>query len=79
MYGGDRPRRPIRVVILVLAFWIGGNILQALIALGLASTGLVADDLAPWSNAASLIAGWGLLFAVALVYRESLDAWLRRR
>jgi hypothetical protein len=79
MYGSDRPRRPIRVIILVLAFWIGGNILQALIALGLARTGLVSDGADAWLGPTSLIIGWGLLFVVALVYREPLDDWLRRR
>ncbi|MGE3273087.1 MAG: hypothetical protein AB7P40_30420 [Chloroflexota bacterium] len=75
MYGGERPRKPVRVVVLVLGFWILGNILEMGFGLAVNETGLVSDAAVVWIGR---ILGWGLLFAFSLVYRERLDAWLRR-
>jgi len=59
---------------MVVAYWILGNILQAVLASLLASAGLLDAEMAGW---AGLIVGWGLLFVVSFVFRERLDDWLR--
>jgi hypothetical protein len=74
MYGGPRPRRPIKVVVMVLVFWVLGNIAQAGFGWLFVNGGLVSPDSA---NLASLVPAWGLLFAVAYYYREPFDDWLR--
>jgi hypothetical protein len=59
---------------MVIAYWIVGNILQSGFAWLLVRSGLLEPELANWVG---LIVGWGLLFVVSLIYRESLDDWLR--
>ena len=59
---------------MVIAYWIVGNILQSGFAWLLMRSGLLEAELASWVG---LIVGWGLLFVVSLIYRESLDDWLR--
>ncbi|MCC7372317.1 MAG: hypothetical protein IT306_28140 [Chloroflexi bacterium] len=76
MYEGERQRKPIRVVALVVTMWIVGNVLQAAIEAGAASTALLTDDAAVW---AGRLLGWGALAAVCFAYREQLDDWLRDR
>lgn len=76
MYEGERQRKPIRVVALVVTMWIIGNVLQAGIGAGAASTALVTDDVAIWTGR---LLGWGALAALSFAYREQLDEWLRDR
>ena len=59
---------------MVVAYWIVGNFLQAGFAWMLVSGGLLDAESASW---AGLIIGWGLLFALSIIYREPLDDWLR--
>ena len=74
MSDGPRPRRPIKVVAMVVAYWIAGNVLQAALAWLLVSAGLFDAEMA---GRVGLVLGWGLLFVVSLVFRERLDDWLR--
>lgn len=74
MSSGPRPRRPIKVVTLVVVYWVGGNILQSALGSLLVNGGLLDSE-----NAfrVGLVLGWGLLFLVSLYFREQLDRWLR--
>ena len=74
MSSGPRPRRPIKVVTMVVVYWVGGNILQSILSWLLVNGGLLDAD-----NAfrVGLILGWGLLFLVSFYCREQLDHWLR--
>ena len=74
MSSGPRPRRPIKVVTLVVVYWVGGNILQSALGSLLVNSGLLDSE-----NAirVGLVLGWGLLFLVSLYFREQLDRWLR--
>jgi ABC-type cobalamin transport system permease subunit len=74
MSDGPRQRRPIKVVLMVAAFWIGGTVLQSALAWLLSNSGVVGDDSA---GTIGLILGWGILFLGSLYYRQPLDAWLR--
>jgi hypothetical protein len=74
MSDGPRQRRPIKVVLMVAIFWIGGTILQSAFAWMLRSSGIVGDDSA---GTVGLILGWGILFLASLYYRQPLDDWLR--
>ena len=59
---------------MVVAYWVVGNAVHAVIARLLVGGGLLDDELAGW---AGLVIGWGLLFVLSFVYRERLDDWLR--
>ena len=59
---------------MVVAYWVGGNVLQNVLAWLLVSGGLLDAETA---SRAGLILGWGLLFVVSLMFREWLDDWLR--
>lgn len=74
MIGGPRPRRPIKVVVLVVGCWLVGQLLQAGFASLFAGSDLFGSDGRPWP---ALIAAWGLLFVIAFVFRERIDDWLR--
>ena len=74
MDSGPRPRRPIKVVAMVIVYWVLGNVLQAALGSLLVSGGLLSDEMA---SRVGLVLGWGLLFVVSLVFRERLDDWLR--
>jgi hypothetical protein len=74
MSSGPRPRQPLKVVIMVVAFWIVGNVLQSVCGWAMRTSGLLDGSDLVWG---SLVVAWGLLFVVALVFRESLDRWLR--
>jgi ABC-type cobalamin transport system permease subunit len=74
MSDGPRQRRPIKVVLMVAAFWIGGTILQSALAWLLSNSGVVGDASA---GTIGLILGWGILFLGSLYYRQPLDDWLR--
>ena len=74
MSTGPRARRPIKVVVMVVAYWIVGNILQAVLAWPLVSGGLLDTDSA---GRLGWVLAWGLLFVASLIYRERLDDWLR--
>jgi hypothetical protein len=69
-----RPRRPARVVILVLAFWVIGNALQVGLTRLFDASGLLDPSLIVIT---SQVLGWGLLFIISFLYRERLDFWLR--
>jgi hypothetical protein len=71
---GPRQRRPIKVVAMVIVYWVGGNVLQSVLGWLLVSGGLLDAEMA---SRAGLILGWGLLFVVSLIFRERLDDWLR--
>ena len=71
---GPRSRRPVKVVGMVIAYWIVGNIVQATLTWLLASNGLLGEE---WAGRVGLIVGWGLLFVVSLIFRERLDDWLK--
>ena len=74
MIDGPRPRRPIKVVVMVIAYWVLGNVLQSALAWLLVSGGLLdAETAVP----AGLVLGWGLLFVISFIFRERLDDWLR--
>jgi hypothetical protein len=74
MSTGPRSRRPVKVVVMVVAYWVVGNIIQATLAWMLITGGLLDAE---WAGRAGLILGWGLLFVVSLLYRERLDDWLK--
>jgi hypothetical protein len=74
MSSGPRPRRPGKVVIMVIAFWVVGNILQSIVGWLLGSSGLFDANTAFYVG---LVLGWGLLFLISLYYRDYLDYWLR--
>ena len=74
MSTGPRTRRPIKVVVMVVAYWVGGNIVQALLTWLLVSGGLLDPEMA---GRVGLILGWGLLFVISYVFRERLDDWLK--
>ena len=74
MIDGPRPRRPIKVVVMVIAYWVLGNVLQSALAWLLVSGGLLEAETA---GRAGLILGWGLLFVISFIFRERLDDWLR--
>jgi hypothetical protein len=74
MSTGPRQRRPLKVVLMVAAFWIGGTALQSVLGWLLGSSGIVGEDSA---RTVGLILGWGILFLVSYAFREQLDEWLR--
>ena len=74
MSSGPRPRRPIKVVAMVVVYWVVGNLLQSVLASLLVSGGLLDVETA---SRVGLVLGWGLLFVVSLIFRERLDDWLR--
>ena len=59
---------------MVVAYWIVGNVLQAVLASPLVTLGLFDAESA---SRAGLILGWGLLFVLSFIFREQLDDWLR--
>ncbi len=71
----ERPRRPSRIILLVVAYWVVGTALQGGFR-WLAEQAGVSDDDA--STRIGLLLGWGLLFVVSVVYRHQVDGWLRR-
>ena len=74
MIDGPRPRRPIKVVVMVIADWVLGNVLQSALAWLLVSAGPLEAEAA---GRAGLVLGWGLLFVISFIFRERLDDWLR--
>lgn len=76
MYEGERPRKPSRVILMVIVFWITGSVFQTLFGLLINSSGLVAEGSEVWMGR---VLGWGLLFVISWIYRDQLDTWLRRR
>ena len=71
---GERPRRPGKVILLVLGFWIIGTILQGAFRWVAEQAGVSDAEMA---TRIGLAAGWGLLFVLSLIYRRPMDAWLR--
>lgn len=71
----ENPRRPARVIVLIVAFWIVGTTLQWAIGSFLETNGLVAPD-----NELPIrqVLAWGLLFGLSYYYRDPIDLWLRR-
>ena len=74
MAGSERPRRPAKVIVFVLALWIVGGTVQSAFGSLVASSGVVEAGTAPLVG---LILGWGLVCAVCYRYREHLETWLR--
>lgn len=72
---GERSRRPSRVIVLVVAFWVSGTILQSLFRSAAEMAGVADVDTA---TRIGQVAGWGLLFVLSLIYRRPIDEWLRR-
>jgi hypothetical protein len=71
---GERPRRPGKVILLVVAFWLVGTALQAGLRWLIEQAGLVDPDIAGRIGQA---VGWGLLCVLSYWYRHPLDEWLR--
>ena len=72
---GERPRRPGKVILLVVVFWLVGTAMQQGLGWLAALPGIVGDDAA---MRIGQVVAWGLLFVLSLVYRHQVDAWLRR-
>lgn len=72
---GERPRRPGKVIFLVVAFWVSGTILQGALRSAVEQVGVADVDVA---TRIGQIAGWGLLFVLSVIYRRQIDEWLRR-
>lgn len=70
----EKPRRPARIVTLVVGFWVGGTILQSLLGWLLGQTGLLEPEIAGRLGQAL---SWGLLCVLSFVYRARIDDWLR--
>ena len=74
MTNGEKARRPLKVVILVVALWFVGGTMQSAFGQLLANSGLVE------SRTAALVGqllAWGLLFLIFVYFRRPLDRWLR--
>lgn len=74
MSSGEKARRPLKVIVLVLACWFVGVTLQSTLGSLIGNSGMVE------AGTASLIGqllAWGLLFLIALMFRTQLDRWLR--
>jgi hypothetical protein len=71
---GERSRRPGKVILLVVGFWIVGTILQGAFRWVAEQAGVTDADTA---TRIGLAAGWGLLFVLSLIYRRPMDVWLR--
>ena len=74
MADGERPRRPGKVILFVLALWLVGGALQAIFGRLVADSGVVDADTAPLIG---LLLGWGLLCVICFYYRKRLETWLR--
>ena len=72
---GERPRRPGKVIVLVVAFWVSGTILQGALRWVAEQAGVQDADTA---TRIGQVAGWGLLFVLSVIYRRPIDEWLRR-
>ena len=70
----EKPRRPTRVVLLVLGFWVIGTVLQSVFGSLVDTAGLFSTDVA---HRVGQALGWGLLCVISFVYRVRIDAWLR--
>ena len=75
MPDGERPRRPGKVILLVVVLWIVGGGLQTTIGALAARSGLVDEASA---SLVGLVIGWGLLIVIFYYYRREIEAWLRR-
>lgn len=76
MYEGERPRKPSRVIALVIVCWVVGISLQTVFEL-LFVTAEVME--VRFAVILAQVLAWGLLFVVSYKYREPIDVWLRRR
>jgi hypothetical protein len=74
MSSGPRPRRPSKVIVLVLGCWVIGLTLQNLFGSLAATSGMVDPGIA---TLIGRVLAWGLLFVIAFIYREQIDVWLR--
>jgi len=74
MREAPKSRSPKKVVVMVVVYWVGGNVLQSVIGSLFASGGLLEPDTA---FGVGLVLGWGLLFLISYYFREPLDDWLR--
>jgi hypothetical protein len=70
----EKPRRPSRVVVLVVGFWVAGTVLQSAFGWLIGSAGLAQPEIAFRVGQAL---GWGLLCVISFLYRVRIDAWLR--
>ena len=75
MADSDKPRRPGKVIVLVIALWLVGGALQTLFGWLLADSGLVEAGTVPLLG---LFLGWGLLCVICFYYRGQIETWLRR-
>ncbi len=74
MTSGEKARRPLKVVILVVALWLVGGSMQSAFGQLLTNSGLVESGTAAIIGQ---VVAWGLLFLVFLYFRRQLDLWLR--
>lgn len=74
MPDSEKPRRPGKVILFVIALWLVGGSLQTGFGWLLAAGGLVGADAVPLLG---LILGWGLLCAICFYFRYQIETWLR--
>jgi hypothetical protein len=71
----EQPRRPLKVIVLVVAFWVVGSTVQSGIGWALDQVGLAGPNA---SLPIRQLLAWSLLFGLSYRYRADLDDWLRR-
>jgi len=74
MHDSERPRRPGKVILLVVALWIAGGVLQTVFGTLVASGDMVDAGTA---TRIGQVLGWGLLILVFFYFRHQLEHWLR--
>ena len=74
MTSSDRPRRPSKVILLIILLWLVGGALQTIFGLLLAEGGMLEPGTA---TLVGQILGWGLLVVIFYWYRKRLEDWLR--
>ena len=74
MTSSERPRRPSKVILLIILLWLVGGALQTIFGLLLAEGGMLEAGTA---TLVGQILGWGLLVVVFYRYRKRLEDWLR--
>ena len=71
----ERSRRPGKVILLVVAFWVSGTVLQGALRSVAEQAGVTDVDVA---TRIGQVTAWGLLFVLSVIYRRPIDVWLRR-
>ena len=74
MTSSEKPRRPSKVILLIVLLWLVGGALQTVFGLLLVNSGMLEAGTA---TLVGQILGWGLLVVVFYCYRKRLEDWLR--